>query len=689
MSIDKDFLDGKNKGRDLYPNEMFSLSDFYLPDDIHEVFGFCRKLVATNEIVSSIVHKLTEAPVTDIIYDHSNEKIVENYEKHFEDDLEIRERLLELIFDLVTYSNAFLTYEVPVTRYLVSPAVHDDVRDKIEWMRQGEEEGRERTFDQWYANQVGNGRNPKIPTRFKAERIDWTFTGGEFKGECPVTGERVTFERVDRYYPSAENVRLKRWDPNRIEIHHSEIPGVPTSYYYQMKDNTQKLIKKGDRDHLANAPWPYIKAARNDRNVKLRTNNLYHISNVKISGLFDGWGVPRLYSAFKLIWYYMTLLRANEAIASGKIHDLNIVYPETNSRGGTAPDPAGAISGSKFKGHVKKIIQKHQDDPNFTGISPYPIGVQSVFGQGRMQLISSELQPIIRSITTAMGLPYDMLFGGGKYSQTAVANRIFSAQTGLHRERFNELLDFIVDRTSAALGEKNFSSSMNVRLKEHQGPDSQREKQIFVNLAMNNQISRKSMLERIGLEWPTEKEQMIEEAKDMGMISKVQAMSKAKAQAEQQEIIQRSKMRLKKDMMQQSQGGPQDGPQQAQQGGQQQGMSLGGRERKVPKQAVQQAREVYQFLQKNPEKVEETVQLMKEEYPKVFVAFRQIAQSGGQGMDAPTGDIPTMEAPVAGERSPYDPNTKPGVQNKRTPSPDSNNQQKPEVLPSTNNQGAA
>lgn len=701
MSLDNEIADKRNK-QDIYPSKLFSLSDFYLPDEIHEVFAFCRKLVATNEIVSSIVHKLTEAPITDLVYDYQNEEVVENYEKHFEEDLKIRERLLELIFDLVTYSNAFLTYEVPVTRYLISPAVHDDVRDKVEWMRSPESGSRERksrkqAFDDWYAEKAGNGRNPRIPTRFKAEAVDWKFQGGDFVGKCPITGEKVTFERVDRYYASSKNVRLKRWDPNRIEIHHSEVPGVPTRYYYQLKDKTQKLIKKGDRDHLANAPWAYIVAARNNRNVKIKADNLYHISNVKISGLFDGWGVPRLYSAFKLIWYYMTLLRANEAVAAGKINDLNIVYPESNSRSGGSPDPAGSMSGSKFKSHVQKIIKKHQKDPNFTGISPYPIGVQQVFGKGRMQLISSELQPIIRSITTAMGLPYDMLFGGGNYSQTAVANRIFSAQTGLHRERFNELLDFIVERTSAALGEDHYPSDMNVRLKEHEGPDSMQEKQLYVNLAANNQISRKSMLERIGLEWSTEKENMLEEAKDMGLVSKVQAMSQAKAKAQQQEVVQRSKMRLKeemqekkmqkkKEMMQAQAGGAQGAPQG---GPQQEGLpGQSGGENPI----MTQAREVYQFLQENPGKTDRTIKLMKEEYPQVLAALRQIASEGEQGaMEAPSAEAPGLGAPFADEGGDElgaaGPNQKPGVRQNRPPKP-GNGGQGGEVLPSSGNQGA-
>lgn len=671
----------KNKNqRNLYPSPLFSLSDFYLPDNIKEVFNFCKRLAMTNHIVSSVLHKLAEAPITELEYDHENESVRKRYSHHFEEDLNIREVLLEQIMDLVTYSNSFASYEVPVTRYLVSPAVHEDVRSKLKWAeRDGlpkkERERRRAQFDGWYNEQAGVGRRKKgIINRFRIETIDWTLHGGRhFSGECPVTGKHVKFERVDRHYASPSNVSIKRWDPNRITIHHNDLTGK-SKYFYKMKNSTRKLIEKGDRDMYNEVPWAYIEAALDKRNVRIRNENLYHLSNVKISGAFPGWGVPRLFSAFKLIFYYLTLLKANESIAVGKIHDLNILFPSSSGMGQMAGvDPSSATSGAKFNRHIAGILKRHQKDPNFVGVAPFPIGSVSLFGQGRMQLVSQELEPITRAITTTMGLPYDLLYGGGAYTGQAVANRLFNAQNGLHRNRFNEMLGFFVNRTSAALGRKNYPNNAEVKLKAPQGPDDVQKNQTIVNLGMNQVASATSTLKAVGLDWEAEKKNLIEEAKDRAMIRKIQAMAEAKAQGEQQEIMQRTQARLERQQMQRQQrmqqeqmaaaqpggmapgagqpgapqpGGPQPGAPQGgpQQGGPQQGAApQGGAPQGAAPTVQEQAMQLVQFVQQFPDRADQALQIAQADFPEVYQMAVAMLEEGAQPGDVPAANMPTLD----------------------------------------------
>lgn len=621
---------------DLFKNPLFSLSDLYEPKSIYEVFAFCRKIVMTNEVVSAIMHKLAESPVTDLLYDHEDPEVVSRFEKLFEHQLNIRERFLELIFDLVTYSNAFVSLEVPVTRFLVSPNVGHDLKEKLRAVEAGDMP--EQAFDGWLAERTDEGRNPRIPRRFRIQTIDWELTGnGRFRGKCPITGETVEFERVDRYYASANNVFLKRWDPNLVEIMHNEITGK-NKYYYRMSRASRELIRLQDRDMFNEVPWPYIEAVFERRNVRIFEENFRHLSNVRISGAFNGWGVPRLYSAFRAIFYYMTLLRANQSIAVGKIHDLNILFPATQGSA-TGIDPAAAVPGANFARQIHTILKAHQKDPNFTGISPIPVGVTSVFGQGRMQLVSGEMEPVVRSITTALGLPYDMLYGGGAYTGQAVAQRVWSAQTGLTRERFNELIQFIVDRVIAMLGRQNYPDTMAIKLRPAEGPDAFQIKQTIVNMAGQGLASRAAALEQVGLEWDQELKRMEEEAKGMARVNRLSTQNQAFDEARAQEIMQRAQARLAEEqqqMMMANQGVGEE-------------MMPEEEEPASPGQSPQAIASVYlEFIERHPEQVSQALAMAQREHPYAYELLIDHLGLGAPGMDAPGAEMPGAEMPGAG-----------------------------------------
>jgi hypothetical protein len=615
---------------DLFKNPLFSLSDLYEPKSIYEVFSFCRKIVLTNEVVSAILHKLAESPITDLLYEHEDEEVKKKFTHLFENKINIRERFFELIFDLVTYSNAFVSYEVPVTRFLVSPEAAEGLSGRMKAMKSGKlSEGE---FDGWLADKTGEGRNHQIPKRYRIQTIDWSLGGNnEFQGICPTTGKKVTFQRVDRYYASADNVGLKRWDPNLIEIVHNEITGK-NKYYYKMSKPSRELIRMADRDMLNEIPWAYVEAVRLRRNVRIQDENFRHLSNVRVSGAFNGWGVPRLYSAFRMIFYYMTLLRANQSIAVGKIHDLNILFPATQGSS-LGIDPAGVLPGSNFAGNVHKILKAHQKDPNFTGISPIPVGVTSVFGQGRMQLVSNELEPVTRAICSALGLPYDMLYGGGAFTGQAVAQRLFSAQTGLTRERFNELLTFIVGRSSVSLGPRHYPDSMTVRLRPDEGPDASQLKQTIVNMALNGHASRTAALEQVGLEWETEAKRMEDEASALGRIRKLESSTNAFAQARGEEVLQRAQMRLQQEQVEMM--APTMAGQEGAMGAPQGAAAPGGPE------AIA---EVYlDYIEEHPEAVDSVMQMAQTEHPEAFEILMQMIQGGAPSMEMPSMEMPPME----------------------------------------------
>lgn len=617
---------------DFYPSKLFSMADYYMPDSIKEIFKFCKYLATSDPIISGAIHKIAEAPVTEIVYEHDNEDVKQRYQTLFEQNMDIREKFLEAGFDLATYSNAFLSFEVDVERYLISPNLADDSSEfKKDARRVNDGEMDKTAFDMKYDNQL-DMKQGTYPDRYRAENINWELTGdGRFRGPCPKTGKEVIFERQDRYYPSSGNISIKKWNPNQMEIHHNEVTGK-NRYYYDLQHSTKELIKDGDRYHYNNDPWEYILAARNNRNVRIKEDQLYHLSNVKISGAFNGWGVPRLYSAFKLIFYYMTLLRSNEQVARGKINDLNILFPQSQSG---MLDPVAAVPGSDFKKNVKGIVKEWRKDKNFVGISPIPVGNLSVFGQGKMQLVSSELEPIIRMITTAMGLPYEMLYGGGQYSGMAVQQRLFSAQTGLHAQRFNEALDFFQQKASSMLGTDQYPRSMNMKMKEYAGPDDTQKKQMRAKAAMNNQLSISTFWEDQGLDPEQEWKRMENDAEKMAQVKEKRAEGQAQAKADAQEIMQRQKMELKEEAMERKQEKKEEMAQKNKAKKQKMMQQASDKSKKM-------AKEMMRYIQENPDDKEKVLKYAKAKRPEAFQILQMLIREG-QGGDVPSAEMPTLE----------------------------------------------
>ena len=533
---DRDVIAGGRGG--FYPSKVFSLSDFYRPSNIKEIFKWCGDLVLSDAAISGAIHKLAEAPITDLVVEHDEPAVQKRWEDLLSKKLRVREKMFDAGMDLVAYSNAFLSLERPVERFLVSPSLHPDIRQDCRLVAAGRM--KPEAFDIKYAEALGS-RSFAMPSRYKIERLEWTFNGKEFRGPCPVTGKSVIFERQDRNHASADTMYIKRWDPNRITIIPNEFTDK-NKYRYQMKHASRELIKKGNREMLCTAPWEFVRAALDSRDVEFSdSTRLLHLTNARVSGLYDGWAVPRLFSAFKYIFYYLTLLRSNEATARGRINDLPILFPQAQT--GTF-DPASISSNGQFTQKLQTMLNQWKRNPAYVGIAPFPVGVTTLFGQGRMNLISSELDPIIRLICVALGLPYDLLFGGEGFSGMAVTQRLFTAQTGLHRERFNDALEFFVEQASASLGHDRYPRSVSARLKEIEGPDDIQKKQARIQMALQGKFPLRPVLEDLGMDADKAFEMMGEEQGIINKIDKAKAKGQAYAQSEGQDILMRAQAKL-------------------------------------------------------------------------------------------------------------------------------------------------
>jgi hypothetical protein len=472
-----------------YPFPILSLADYSLPSNIKQVFRLCKFYVLTSDVIGPAVHKLAESPVTEFQYHTKEPELEELYKKTFSQKLKIRQKLLQAVFDLFTYGNGFVSVYQKIQRYLICP-------------------------------------HCKEGKRFKIQDIDWEFKRFEFVGKCPSCHRKVTFIRKDVEMPSIDKVGIVVWDPMQIEIETYKIIDKKVYFYVLSKTEYQKILS-GDREYLYDIPWEFVIAAKENRKVRLNSENLFHFYTVMISNAYDGWGIPRMLSAFKALYYMQTLMRANEATSLGRINDLVVAFPEMGRDG---MSPIESIGGSRWRSEVERIIKEWQKDPNFVGVTGFPIGVQSIFGNGRNMLITGEIDMVIRNILAAMGVTTDMIYAASNYSSMAVSNRMLANQLNLTRAKINEFLDFLVNRLNKINPDK--FKKIEITLSEYETVDDVQETQMMMNLFQQNRLSLSTLLKRFRINYNKEVERIQDELEDMEKIDTTYMRNSSRAQGE-------------------------------------------------------------------------------------------------------------------------------------------------------------
>lgn len=103
-----------------YPNPFFSLANNFIPSNIKTLFKFCRSFYYTNGFIRNIITKLTEYPITDIMFETElDSDTKEKYEHALKNHLKIKQLLIEIGLDYYTFGNCFISANLAFKRYLI------------------------------------------------------------------------------------------------------------------------------------------------------------------------------------------------------------------------------------------------------------------------------------------------------------------------------------------------------------------------------------------------------------------------------------------------------------------------------------------------------------------------------------------------------------------------------------------
>ena len=499
---------GKLKNPMPYPSPFFDLSKFYFPRSTKELFKWCRHYYKTTGLISSTIYKLSEYPITDLIFEKPeeirDEQGAKKLEKVVKEELDIKGFLIKIGLDYFTYGNALISIYFPFKRFLKCP--------KCDHLNQIED------FD-------GIG---------KKKNLD--FVDFQFKGTCPNCDANTSFEIKDQAVRQRKKINLIRHNPEHFDIEYNEITGQHKYYYNIPKKLKEKIVKK-DEDTLMTMPSIYFEALKKDKAVKMKNSNIYHFKRSDVSDDDMEWGMPLILPVMRDLFHLQILRKAQQEIAMEHLVPLRVLFPSDN-QGDAAPHRRTGLG--KWKKNVDREIRKWKRDPNYIPIMPIPLGNTTVSGNGKMLLLNQEMRMVSEGIVNGMGTPQEFVFGGLTWSGSSISLRMLENHFLVYRQSLLEFLNnFVVDKLAKFFNTKKFK----IKMQEFKMADDVQRKQLMQQLNQMDKVSDSTFLKEVaGLDNESETAQMVQDYKDKLELFKLKGLEQGTIQGKVQELVTRSQV---------------------------------------------------------------------------------------------------------------------------------------------------
>ncbi len=471
-----------------FANPFRDVSGLMMPDQFRNVLywseyiyshsGFGTFRMATERIIS---YFLTDIEISGEVADEEKK----NYTDFLCDTVDGIIFLQSMLRDRACYGNAFASVIVPFRRFLQPPNSHD-----------------------------------LYPLKEVYENPNFQFAWQDFQfiATDPKTGRRGPWKVVDKTDKHETTIRLKRWSPHDIHILHDPFT-EEMAYFWRIPEDYKKLVRDGHLYHLERAPEQVLKAIRQNKMYRFRPDMLFHMREPTLAGLkVRGWGLPRVLSVFRQIFYVQVLRRQNEAIAMDYVIPFRLITPEMRRGGGggnpLSQDMLQTFSGSDFSAQMRSMLRRRRRDPAGWNVLPFPVNYQMLGGDAQHLAPTELLDQGMETLLNDIGTPVELYKGTLQLQVAPVALRLFEATFYHLVYDANKLLQWAADQLSRIMSWKKVVA----RLRRVTIADDLEKQRAALQLMISQQLSGKSGLRSIGFDWETEQKQLAEEARKQSEI---------------------------------------------------------------------------------------------------------------------------------------------------------------------------
>ena len=327
-------------------------------------------------------------------------------------------------------------------------------------------------------------------------------------GNCFVFGEMwdnpVTKEK--------EWKSMVRLDPSKMIIDYNPATH-DKKYKWQVPLRIQEIVrKKAPKDEYNKIPDIIKEAVRKKQAIILNSDNVYHFNRPTDSmGDNSVWGTPIVANVLKLLMYKNVLRQAQEAIAREHIVPMRVYYLDKTDTYNIDADWNNVAS--SFAQELNKAVR----DPNHKVVSPVPVNVINVGGEGRSLLLAPEIQQVQEEILAGMNVPREFIFGGVSYSGSSIALKILENQFITYRLLLKDFLQNFVIRGMAKarkewVSEDDDDALLTIKMQDLKMQDDVQQKQLIVQLNGAGKVSNEFMWKTLSIDAEKMKDSLEREA---------------------------------------------------------------------------------------------------------------------------------------------------------------------------------
>lgn len=486
-----------------YPSPFFDIGHTYLPTTVKQMFKWCRYYFLVHPLVNSVVFKLSQYPITDLVYNTDDRYQKEHWTMVMEDVLRYRVFMEESGLDYNVYGNGLVSVFFPFRKMLVCKSC-------------GFEEA--------------------------AKDCKYYFRNYNFYRKCPKCSHHGPVDAYDNYLKSVRGIRLLRWNPEDVDIQYNDLNGEYT-YYYSIPPQLKNDIIMGKKHVVEEVPQSFIEGLKKRKAIVFSKDNIFHFKRPTVAGKDRGWGMPLLLPVLKDAFYLQILKKSQEAIALEHIVPLRVMFPQAGS---PTSDPYLNVNLGEWKDQIQEELERWRFDNNYIPILPLPIGNQTIGGDGRALLLGQEIRTWSEHIVTGMGVPQELVFGGLSYSGSNISLRMLENMFLRYMSSHLQLLKWVVQKISNYMDWE----PIDMRFKPFKMADDLQRKAFNFQLSQAGKISDVTLLSDSDFDPEREDELIIKETNKRAEAQEKAQIAQAEIQGKAQMIMMRYQVKAQQEQTQ-------------------------------------------------------------------------------------------------------------------------------------------
>lgn len=444
------------------PHHTIALRD--IPTNIKQIFRLVRFYYNQDAILGAIIDKMAEYPITElVITEQSGEPLTaavyQKWDYLLNIVLNVRQIMININTDKIIYGNSFHYIYYPFVRYCVCKTCNaaypisslDDIKVHV----------------------IANDASFAL----------------EVTSYCSKCSATRLFRVEDRKSEAKNNARIVRLSPLRMELEYNPASGAK-QWYWTPPSRLRDGLLHAERTVIDTTEMKILEAVYKDRRIRLRPSRIWVVQTPSQPDLWEGWGVPPVFRVLEDVYYYKILKRANEALAQEHITPARFISPGVTSD----VSPQRTLYLSDWQQKIRAELYRYKQDPNHIVVTPIPITVEQMGGQGRVLMVSPEIESAARIIASGLGCPIELVWGGLNWSGASVSLRVLENHFLNMREDSERLLDFLIPK----LANYYRLPAVNVRLADFKMADDIQQQTTAVNLMLQGFLDRRNVLNSMG-----------------------------------------------------------------------------------------------------------------------------------------------------------------------------------------------